>query len=211
MMVRKITKDYQLDSDNFAASNPSGEPEKRDALQSKVRSFIRKQKALKGITSATHKLRDRLVQAALVAEQLRGAAECIGTDVIPQSKKKADDELGELEALRGLISSASHQITISIASIQAASNCANTSLEIVDVLEREVCNLEKSLMLIDESLSALISNSLISEENKKLVNATLSDLIVMFETIMINLCSADAFIKKIKGWSLCNFFYKNSQ
>lgn len=207
MVVRKITKDNQIDSDNFAASNPSGEPGKRDALQSKVRSFIRKQKAVKGITSATHKLRDRLVQAALVAEQLRGAADGNATDVTLQ----ADDQPGELETLRELISSVSHQITISIASIQAASDYANNSLEVVDVLEREACSLEKSLTLIDEPLSTLMSNSLPLMLNKKIVNENIFDIIVIFYSILLKLSVADACVKKISGWSVCNFFYKNCQ
>ncbi len=132
-----------------------------EAQKRKARTFARQQKAAERIAAATNQLASGITEAASAAEEMRRASDQIasgaeeaagaaqqslkavsqGSALILQTKGNADVTVTKTEALQSMINDVAQQIGASLAAIAHASRRQQTSVGMVEELERQAATI----------------------------------------------------------------------
>ncbi|MDR3517434.1 MAG: methyl-accepting chemotaxis protein [Azospirillaceae bacterium] len=155
-----------------------------EAQKRKARTFARQQKAAERIAAATSQLASGIAEATSAAEELRKASEQIaqgaeeaagaaqesqkavthGGALILKAKANADLSVAKAEALQTLLQNVSVQLTNSIVAIGRAAERQETSVKMVEELERQaaaISEVVKAVARIADQTNLLALNAAI--------------------------------------------------
>jgi methyl-accepting chemotaxis protein len=155
-----------------------------EAQKRKARTFARQQKAAERIAAATSQLASGIAESASAAEEMRKASEQIaqgaeeaagaaqqsqkavthGGALILKAKENADLSVTKTEALQSLIQNVSMQLTNSIVAIGRAAERQESSVKMVEELERQaaaISEVVKAVARIADQTNLLALNAAI--------------------------------------------------
>jgi methyl-accepting chemotaxis protein len=175
---------HRLDGAISTPSSSSANSALAEAQKRKARTFARQQKAAERIAAATAQLASGISEASAAAEEMRKASDQIaagaeeaasaaqqslkavnkGSDLILKTKENADSSVIKIEALQKMTADVSHQISNSLAAINRASQRQESSVGMVEELERQAATISevvKAVARIADQTNLLALNAAI--------------------------------------------------